>query len=747
MSMIQRSLNTYLNAWTGPDFTMYPFSTQNKNDFKNLLKVYSDAVFNSRLDRLDFMQEGWRYDIENGRLGYKGVVYNEMKGEYESQGRFIHESVNKEIFSGSEYQYDAGGVPKDIVQLDYNDFLKFYQDYYHPSNCSFVSYGDMDIKEQIDFLEDNYLKNFEKSEFNIYPKKSNLKSVEKITIKGPPEAVVLKENADRHVILNFLFDDMENTIDYFGLTILSNLMFNYPNSPFYKEFLENGTATGFSDLNGLVGFYKYPYFSIGLKGLENNEEHLLEVKNKIYDILKELSQSGFDKNLIQSELHLMELNAKLGKTNFGISLFENMISDLNYENLDKIDLILDITKNLKEVREKIEKENYLENLVDKYFLKNTKKLEVIFESEENYLKKQNQAEEDKLLKKEKSLSENEKNEIIENAKRLKERQETKDDKSVLPKLKIEEISKTIPEIIMEEHTINNSIPVKYVKSNTNGITHLRLKFDVTGFPDSLINHLHLFQNFINELGTKDLKYDKFQDLLNLYTNNINVVNKSFMNLEKNLEQNHIFALEICCLDKNLNKMFDLLEKFLCDIDFKDRKRFDQLIKIHGAEASETLTEDSLNHAVSVSRGSLSEAFSKNNYYKNIKFFCDYSKNYQKESMKSLYLEDLELNFDVIINKIVKRQRISFLVHSNLEKDSIDLKISNLINNLEKKYQFFNLDDKVEKNQENFEKKYIQEYYAIPKLTNYCAQSFSIPSYHHEDYSKITVMGKLIRKIT
>ena len=746
MSMIQRSLNTYLNAWTGPDFTMYPFSTQNKNDFKNLLKVYSDAVFNSRLDKFDFMQEGWRFDIENDKLCYKGVVYNEMKGEYENQGRFIYESVNKEIFKGSEYQYDAGGIPKDIVNLDYDEFLKFYRDYYHPSNCSFISYGDMDIKEQIDFLEKNYLKNFKKNNFNINPKKSSLKGKKNITIKGPPEAVVIKENSDRHVILNFAFDELENSEDFFGLTILSNLMFNYPNSPFYKEFLENGIATGFSDLNGMVGFYKYPYFSIGLKGLKNDEDHLLDVKNKIYNILEELTKNGFDKNLIQSELHLMELNAKLGKSNFGISIFENLVCDLNYENLDKIDLVFNITESLKNVRQKIENENYLENLVDKYFLKNEKKLEVIFEPEENFLKEQNKNETDELLIKEKSLTENEKKKIIENAKRLKERQDQKDDKSVLPKLKIEEISKNIPEIIIESHLVN-SIPVNYVKSDTNGITHLRLKFDITGFPDSLVNHLNFFQNFINELGTKEMKYDKFHDLLNLYTNNISVVNKSFMNIEKDFEQNHIFALEICCLDKNLEKMFELLEKFLCSLDFKDHDRFNQLIKIHGSEASETLTEDSLKHAISVSRGSLSEAFHKNNFYKNIKFFCDYSKNYQKEPMKKLYLEDLELNFEVIINKIVKRKRMSFLVHSNFNHESINSKINELINSLEKRYTFFNLDDQELKDQEKFQKKYIKEYYAIPKLTNYCTESFSIPSYLHEDFSKITVMGKLKSEIT
>lgn len=158
-NMIKRSLNTYMNAWTGPDFTMYPFSTQNEQDFANLRSVYTDATFNMSLNKEDFHQEGWRleFDSEN-QLQFKGVVYNEMKGEYSNQDRFFNQMQLQLLLKGTYYEYDSGGNPTEIPQLSYEEFKNFAAQFYHPSNCSFVSYGDLNFINSLEFLQENYLK-------------------------------------------------------------------------------------------------------------------------------------------------------------------------------------------------------------------------------------------------------------------------------------------------------------------------------------------------------------------------------------------------------------------------------------------------------------------------------------------------------------------------------------------------------------------------------------------------------------
>jgi Zn-dependent M16 (insulinase) family peptidase len=261
-----------MNAWTGPDFTAFPFSTRNKKDFVNLLKVYLDAAFKPMLDEKDFWQEGWRWEInQNEDLNVNGIVFNEMKGAFESQNSYLQEQVFKNLFQGSEYGNCHGGEPEEIMNLTYQDFKNFHKENYHPSNCTIVTYGDMSPEEYVSVIEDEYLKYFDIKSFSIIPSPPEILKNKKMTIDGPPNMETIRPGYDGQFTLSFLCRDLEyksspsneDLINYRGLQLLKTLLFDFPKSPFYKKFLETGIAGGFSGMNGFDENVYYPYFSIG----------------------------------------------------------------------------------------------------------------------------------------------------------------------------------------------------------------------------------------------------------------------------------------------------------------------------------------------------------------------------------------------------------------------------------------------------------------------------------------------------
>lgn len=270
--MIKRSLNSYMNAWTGPDFTAFPFSTKNKADFLNLMRVYLDAAFRPLLDERDFWQEGWRWEMDqNDELQINGIVFNEMKGAFESQSPYMSEMVFKHLFKGSEYENCHGGEPEKIMDLTYGDFKQFHADHYHPSNCTLITYGDLSPADYVHVIENEYLRWFDVKPFSVVPSQPEPINWRKLNLTGPPNMDSVRPGQNAQFSLNFLFRDLqykdkqppEDLQTFRGLQILKTLLFDFPKSPFYKTFLETGIAGGFSSLTGFDENVFYPYFSIG----------------------------------------------------------------------------------------------------------------------------------------------------------------------------------------------------------------------------------------------------------------------------------------------------------------------------------------------------------------------------------------------------------------------------------------------------------------------------------------------------
>ena len=221
MNMLKRSLNSYMNAWTGPDFTMYPYAAQNEKDFRNLRDVYTDATFNPKLDYLDFLQEGWRYEFLDynmkNTLLYKGVVFNEMKGAMSSQDSYFIQKLQSNLYIESAYKYNSGGEPINIPNLNYNDVITTHNKYYHPSNTRFFSYGDLDFRESLDYLEQNFLQNYDKSERIFVDKSRRLEKPREIIDFYQPEMGIGNSDVAKMAISYLCIDNNKDPYETFKL--------------------------------------------------------------------------------------------------------------------------------------------------------------------------------------------------------------------------------------------------------------------------------------------------------------------------------------------------------------------------------------------------------------------------------------------------------------------------------------------------------------------------------------------------
>jgi presequence protease len=272
-NMIKRSLNTYMNAWTGSDFTMYPFSSQNNKDFKNLMSVYLEMAFFPRLDLMDFRQEGHRLEFKewndpSSEIELKGVVYNEMKGAMSNpEDAFVHK-INENLFAKSQYKFNSGGDPKYIPDLEYKDLKAFHEKYYHPTNSTFMSYGDLDFTKHLEFIGSEVLTKFQRNDQAV--KESNI-----VVESRFPEPVHreyrfmpdLMSEADTQTKLAFSFlcnQLSEDPYEAFCMQILSSLLFDGPNAPFYKNIIEAGVAPNFCPGVGYDCTTKEATFTMGV---------------------------------------------------------------------------------------------------------------------------------------------------------------------------------------------------------------------------------------------------------------------------------------------------------------------------------------------------------------------------------------------------------------------------------------------------------------------------------------------------
>ena len=509
--MIRRSLNTFMNAFTAADWTAYPFATQNKKDFQNLLSVYLDAAFAANLNPLDFAQEGIRIELENDQAVYKGVVFNEMKGAMSSPTDQLYHQLAYHLFPETTYHYNSGGDPKEIPDLSYEQLVEFYKTHYHPSNAVFMTFGNQnayDLQEQFETLA---LHKFSKGTTLYSTPEKRLTAPIEVTESYAVDSEDLKDKTFH--VMSWLLPETSDIKLRLGMRLVEGILLENSASPL-RHYLETcgyaqstGPLMGVDDSNFEMTFY------CGVQG--SNAEYAESFKSGVLNILQEVASKPVDTDLVDAILHQIELHQREingDGTPYGLSLILNGLGSAIHHN-DPIHL-WDVDSAIEQVKEELKDPMWLSNLIQIHLLDNPHRVQMTLVPDATKSVKEQQAEQARLAEITANLTEDQKIEIQEKTEALKKRQDTPDDLELLPKVGLEDVPADL-HIVQGQlrEIICNGLdtPLNLYHAGTNGIYYQQVLIQI---PDDIVQspYFNLLSILMGEVGAGEYDYLELQQL-------------------------------------------------------------------------------------------------------------------------------------------------------------------------------------------------------------------------------------------
>ena len=509
--MIRRSLNTFMNAFTAADWTAYPFATQNKKDFQNLLSVYLDAAFAANLNPLDFAQEGIRIELENDQAVYKGVVFNEMKGAMSSPTDQLYHQLAYHLFPETTYHYNSGGDPKEIPDLSYEQLVEFYKTHYHPSNAVFMTFGNQnayDLQEQFETLA---LHKFSKGTTLYSTPEKRLTAPIEVTESYAVDSEDLKDKTFH--VMSWLLPETSDIKLRLGMRLVEGILLENSASPL-RHYLETcgyaqstGPLMGVDDSNFEMTFY------CGVQG--SNAEYAENFKNGVLNILQDVASKPVDTDLVDAILHQIELHQREingDGTPYGLSLILNGLGSAIHHN-DPIH-VWDVDSAIEQVKEELNDPMWLSNLIQIHLLDNPHRVQMTLVPDATKSVKEQQAEQARLAEITANLTEDQKIEIQEKTEALKKRQDTPDDLELLPKVGLEDIPADlhiVPGQLREIICNGLDTPLNLYHAGTNGIYYQQVLIQI---PDEIVQspYFNLLSILMGEVGAGEYDYLELQQL-------------------------------------------------------------------------------------------------------------------------------------------------------------------------------------------------------------------------------------------
>ena len=516
--LAQGSLQTYLNAWTFPDKTVYPASSINEKDYFNLMSVYGDAVFRPNLDEWTFMQEGYHLEYSGGRLGISGVVYSEMKGAYSSMDQYATDWALRSVLPDTIYSLDSGGDPDCIPDLTYEEFKRFHAERYSPANCRIFLAGNIPTEKQLSFLNEKFLMNAEAGNFTI-PDVNTAKVWDAPRTYTADVPAGAGEKAS--VFMSWLCDFPDIKDDTFSLSALAEILLGHDGAPLVRALIESALGEDLAPVCGLENEIKQPVFTAGLRGVAaadgDIEKKAAEVEALIMNELRRLVTGGIPKEEIESAMLSLEFsNREIKRTQGPRSLVWLRRSLRGWiHGSPPWETLLFVPK-FEDLKKSIENdERFFEKLIQKIFLDNPHRALVILRPQKDFLLKKENTLNEKLSQKEKSLTAREKKDIKEKNKKLIRLQNGGDSEAALrtiPHLSVSDLSCDIERIPRDLIDVGG-IPVLCHPIFTNGITYcdLAIPLDILSPEDYL--WIPLFSHCVTGLGIPGMNYAEISSLL------------------------------------------------------------------------------------------------------------------------------------------------------------------------------------------------------------------------------------------
>jgi len=589
--MIRRSLNTFMNAFTSSDWTAYPFASQNKKDFNNLLDVYLDAVFFSNLDKLDFAQEGHRLEFEemdnaDSDLTFKGVVFNEMKGAMSSPISVLWQTLTKHVFPTSTYHYNSGGEPVDIPDLSYDELKAFYKTHYHPSNAVFFTYGDIPAIEHQNKFHEQVLQHFSRSEQDItVSPEQRYQEPQYVS-----DAYALDEESTEnktHVVMGWLLGESVDLESRMKATLLSSVLLDNGSSPlrFALENTKLGAAP--SPLCGLEDSNREMVFMCGLEGAQS--ESTQEIEQMILSALNDVADNGVEQSRLEAALHQLELAQKEitgGSYPYGLQLILDMLP-VSIHRGDTINS-LEIGSVLEKLREDAKSPEFFASLLKTLLLENQHRVCLTLKPDQTLSEKNDSAEKARLEKIKSQLSDDEKKAIIEQSIALKARQEQIDDESILPKVGVEDIPEEMHIAEGKKRSVG-SMKIDLFEQGTNGIVYEQLIVELPELSQRSLALLPIYTRLLTELGSDGRNYLETQSLMDEVTGGISAYSSTRSDIDDIQKSDAFLVLSGKALARNQDQLGDLMQQTLLKVSFEEKARVREIVAQQRAAKENSIT--------------------------------------------------------------------------------------------------------------------------------------------------------------
>ncbi len=583
IELAKGSLNTFLNAMTYPDKTVYPVASTNDRDFKNLSDVYMDAVLHPAIYRNEkiFRQEGWHYELFDAKeeLKLNGVVYNEMKGAFSSPDDVLDRFTYTSLYPETAYALESGGDPEEIPDLTYEHFLDLHRKYYHPSNSYIYLYGDMDMEERLEWLDREYLSKYDmiKVDSGLTLQKPFTKMARSVKKYSLSDAEELTDNT--YLAYNCVVGDNLDPKLYLAFQILQYALLDAPGAPLKQALLDARIGKDIESTyeNGIL----QPYFAIIAKyANETDQERFLTC---IRDTLTSLVNEGLDKKSLMAGINLFEfryLEADFGSYPKGLMYGLQALDSWLYDDTNPF-MHIEQKGTFAFLRKELEEETgYFEKLVKKYLIDNTHSSLVILRPEKGLTAKKDQETAAKLAEYKAGLSPEEVKKIIKDTKELKKYQETpstREELLTIPMLQISDIEKKALNLKNRE-VIHDGFRVLHHDIYTNGICYFGLMFSLQSMPERLVPYAALLRYLLGNVNTEHYTYHELASEVNLATGGISYEIRGFNDIRNGVDFDVEFDVRTKVFTDRIGRAGELMEEILFTSDFSDRKRLREILR-------------------------------------------------------------------------------------------------------------------------------------------------------------------------
>ncbi|MFO7714980.1 insulinase family protein [Desulfosarcina sp.] len=577
-SMLKRSLSTFMNAFTASDWTMYPFATQNRKDYYNLMDVYLDAAFFPNLEVLSFKQEGHRLDVEDDgaglRLVYKGVVYNEMKGAMSSPDQVMVRSLLNALYPDTTYSHNSGGEPAVIPSLSHQQLKDFHARHYHPSNAYFYTYGDLALENHLAFIEARVLRRFSRIDPQTdVPAQPRWPAPKTATYHYPldrSEAPAKKYQA----CVAWLWADIKDTFEVLVAAVLEQILIGNAASPLRKALMDSQLGTALSDGTGFDAENRDTMFSVGLKDVSESDAEKIEAI--VFDVLQNLVDGGIDPQLVESAIHQIEFHRK-EITNtpypYGIKLLVGVAAAWLHGGDPERMLQLDADFN--HLRQSLAEGRFLEEKIRHFLLDNPHRVRFVLAPDPTMAERENQRIVHELAEMLKDMNESDLAAIRADALALEKLQETQETLTCLPTLQREDIP---PSVVRIAPTMGPfQLPVWTYAQPTSGIFYFSGGLGAGKIDTPLLPLVPLYCYTASKMGTSGCDYTRMARRMDLYTGGIGFSANARTRFDDDGECLPFITISAKCLNRNQDRMFAILHELTTQVDFSDLTRLRQLV--------------------------------------------------------------------------------------------------------------------------------------------------------------------------